>query len=68
MLAQISESISQLNQLPEFSVLYQDYVKDIQDDILDNELAVNGNKMAQLKNFNCVLTQLNELTEELKKL
>ena len=68
MFSQITKSISQLDDYPEFSKYYQRYVKQIQDDILDNELSVNEVKMTQLKNFNCVITQLNELTEELRKL
>ena len=67
MLLQVMNNISQLNELPEFSTFYQDYVKEMQDCILDSELIVNNRKMTQLKNFNCVLTQLNELTEELKR-
>ena len=65
MLSQICKSIAELDHYPDFRVYYQNYVKEIQDRILDNELTINTKKMARLKNFNCVLTQLNELTEEL---
>ena len=68
MLSRIQSSIIQLDDYPEFGRFYQQYVSELEDSILENEFSVNRNKMTQLKNFNCVLTQLNELTEELKRL
>lgn len=68
MLSQIVRNISQLDSYPEFSEFYQEYVKKMQDDILENEFAVNEVKMVRVKSFNSVITQLNELTEELKTL
>ena len=67
-LSQLADDLAELKHYPEFSAYYQDYVKDIQDRIIDNELDVNSSKLTQLKNPSCILTQLNELTEELKTL
>ncbi len=66
MLSTIANDLAELNNYPEFGVFYQNYVRDIQDAILQREYKVNKQKLAQLKSFNCVLIQLNELTEELK--
>ncbi len=68
MMSAILNSISETSSYPEFSELYQDYVKGIQDDILNNEFNINKHKMKQLKSFNCLLAQLNVLTEELQTL
>lgn len=68
MLSHVIESIGQLDSYPEFSEFYQNYIKETQDSILDYELYVNERKMVQVKSFNSVITQLNDLTEELKLL
>ncbi len=68
MLSSVVESIAELDSYPDFGTYYQNYIKDIQDRIISNELAVNEYKMEHLNSLNCVLSQLNELTEELKTL
>ena len=66
MMSRILDSIDSLAEKPRFSQFYQDYIKDMQDAIIDNETKQNEWKMSRLKSLNSVLRQLNELTEELK--
>ena len=68
MLSSVVEDIAELDCYPDFGEYYQNYIKTIQDSIISNEVAVNEYKMVRMKSLNCVLTQLNELTEELKTL
>lgn len=66
MLAQVEQLVNDASNYPEFKSYYQDFVKNIQDNILDNEVNVNRHKLMTSKSLNCVLHELNVLTEELK--
>lgn len=68
MLSSVIECIAETVKYPEFSEFYQNYIKEIQDTIISNELAVNEYKMVKVNSSNQILIQLNELTEELKVL
>lgn len=65
MLSSVIECIAETAKYPEFSEFYQSYIKEIQDTIISNELAVNEYKMVKVNSSNQILIQLNELTEEL---
>ena len=65
MLSSVIECIAETAKYPEFGEFYQSYIKEIQDTIISNELAVNEYKMVKVNSSNQILIQLNELTEEL---
>lgn len=68
MLCQIRQTISDIDKYPDFKDYYQDYIKSLQDAILEVEVKDNSSKMSHLKSLNKVISQLNVLTEELKTL
>lgn len=68
MLSSITEAIKNLENEPDFNDFYQDYIRSTQDSIIANEIAVNEYKMLHVGSFNPLLSQLNDLTEELKLL